>query len=137
MSSAIPLTFNAVELCVVTINEKPWTCAKEVCRTLEYGNASKTADIVKRLCSRENYPHKQQLSNVACTRICWPTWDSTKLDLYFNKEGMRKLLLGSQQPLAKELAEYMDIKIIWHKSVRNEVSTLYTKQKVFEGISMK
>ena len=50
---------------------------------------------------------------------------------------MRKLLLGSQQPLAKELAEYMDIKIIWHKSVRNEASTLYTKQKVFEGISMK
>ena len=58
MSSAIPLTINAVVLCVMTINEKPWTCAKEVCRTLEYGNASKTADIVKRLCSRENYPHK-------------------------------------------------------------------------------
>ena len=31
----MPFTFNAVELCVVTINEKPWTRAREVCRVLE------------------------------------------------------------------------------------------------------
>ena len=35
MSSVMALTFNAVELCVVTINEKPWTRAKEVYRALE------------------------------------------------------------------------------------------------------
>ena len=29
MSSAMPFSFNAVELCVVTINEKPWTRARE------------------------------------------------------------------------------------------------------------
>ena len=32
----MPFSFNAVELCVVTINEKPWTRAREVCRALEY-----------------------------------------------------------------------------------------------------
>ena len=45
MSSVILFTFNAVGLCVVTINEKLWTRAKEVCRALEYNK--KTADIVK------------------------------------------------------------------------------------------
>ena len=29
-------TLIAVELCVVTINEKPWTRARKVCRALEY-----------------------------------------------------------------------------------------------------
>ena len=38
-------SFNAVELCVVTINEKPWTRARKVRRALEYNK--KTADIVK------------------------------------------------------------------------------------------
>ena len=49
MSSVMPLTFNAVILCVVTINEKPWTRAREVCRALEYGKATKTADVVRHL----------------------------------------------------------------------------------------
>ena len=56
MSSVMPFSFNAVELCVVTINEKPWTRAKEVCRTLEYDK--KTADIVKAFCNQENYTQK-------------------------------------------------------------------------------
>ena len=36
MSSVMPLTFNAVELFVVIIIEKPWARAKEVFRALEY-----------------------------------------------------------------------------------------------------
>ena len=36
MSSVMPFAFNAVELYVVAINEKPWTRAKEICRALEY-----------------------------------------------------------------------------------------------------
>ena len=36
MSSVMPFTFNAVELCVVTINEKPWTRTRKVCKALEY-----------------------------------------------------------------------------------------------------
>ena len=50
MSSVMPFSFNTVELCVVTINEKLWTRAREVCRALEYNK--KTADIVKAFCSR-------------------------------------------------------------------------------------
>ena len=50
---------------------------------------------------------------------------------------MIEQLVGSQQPLAKELAEYMDIKITGHKYVRKEAGTIYTIQKVLEGISMK
>ena len=50
---------------------------------------------------------------------------------------MRELLVRSQQPLAKELAEFMGIKIIGHKYARKEAGTIYTIQKVFEGISMK
>ena len=32
----MPFSFNAVELCVVTINEKPWTGAREMCSALRY-----------------------------------------------------------------------------------------------------
>ena len=52
MSSVMPFTFNAVELYVVTINEKPKTRAREVCKTLEYNK--KTADLIKAFCSLEN-----------------------------------------------------------------------------------
>ena len=37
----MPFSFNAVELCVVTINENPWTRAREVRRAHEYGRATK------------------------------------------------------------------------------------------------
>ena len=61
MSSVMPITFNAIELCMVTINERLWTSAKEVCRALKYGKATKSADIVKHLYSKENYTQKCQL----------------------------------------------------------------------------
>ena len=125
-------SFNEVELCVANINDKPWTRAKEVRKALQYIK-KKTADVIK---GKENFAHKCQLSSVACTPIIWPRWDSHKLDLYINEEGIREPLVGSQQPLAKELAEYMGIKIIGHKYVRKEASTIYTIQKLFEGISM-
>ena len=34
MSSAMSFSFNAVELCIVTINEKSWTRARDVCKTI-------------------------------------------------------------------------------------------------------
>ena len=58
MSSAMSFTFNLVELCIVTIDEKTCTHTREVCKALEYGKATKATDIVKHLCSRENYAHK-------------------------------------------------------------------------------
>ena len=67
----MPFTFNALELCLVTINGKPCTRAKEVCRALEYGKATKTADIVKHLSSRENYAHKWQLQSSFPKRTSW------------------------------------------------------------------
>ena len=39
MSSVMPFSFNAVELCVVIINEKPWTRAK---RSAWHWNIKKT-----------------------------------------------------------------------------------------------
>ena len=136
MSSVTPLTFHAVELCVVTINEKPWTRARKVCRALKYNK--KTVNIVKNHCSKENYTQKYQLSSAhaACTPISWPK-HSQKYDTCINEKGMIELLVGSQQPLEKELAEYEGIKIIGHKYVCKKAETIYTIQKVFEGISMK
>ena len=93
MSSAMPFSFNAVELCVVTINEKPWTRAREVHRVLEYGKATKAADIVKHLCSRENYAHKYQLSEFISetNSMDWPN-DSRKDDYYINEERMYEIV---------------------------------------------
>ena len=121
-------TFNAIELCVLTINEKPWTRAREVCKSLEYNK--KTADIVRYLCSNESYSQKYQLSSVhaACTLNNWPKY-SQKYNIYINEKGMIELLV--------EHAEYMVIKIIRHKYVRKEAGTTYTIQNAFEGISIK
>ena len=58
MSSVMPFTFNAVDLRVVAIDEKPWARAREVCRALEYDKATKAADVVRHLCSKTNYAHK-------------------------------------------------------------------------------
>ena len=105
MSSAISFCFNALELCTVIINEKPWTSAREVCRALRY--EKKAAKIVKNYCSKENYSHKYELSSVpapgtpAGTSVDWPK-DSQNFDIYVNEEGMYELLFLIQQPRAKD-----------------------------------
>ena len=84
----MPFTFNAVELCVVTSNENSWTRAREVCRALEYGKATKTAHVIKAHVSPENYAYKWQLNSVSAgdTPINWPK-DSQKYDIYISEEG--------------------------------------------------
>lgn len=52
--------FNAVKLNVVTINGKPWTRARKVCRAFEYGRTTKTAHV-----SLETYTHKWQVIKVS------------------------------------------------------------------------
>ena len=107
MSSVIPFSFNAIELCVVTINEKSWTRAGEVHRVLEYGKATKAADIVKHLCSTENYAHKYQLSEfISETNFMdWPK-DSRKDVYYINEEGMYEIVFSIQQPKAKDFRRH-------------------------------
>ena len=55
MSSLMPFSFNAVELHVATINEKPWARARKVCKAPEYdAKTPKTANIIKTHVSPEN-----------------------------------------------------------------------------------
>ena len=56
MFSVMPFTFHAVELYVVTINERPWARTREVCKALEYHK--KTADLIITFCNQENYAQK-------------------------------------------------------------------------------
>ena len=100
----MPFSFNAVELCVVTINEKLWTRVKEVCKALEY--IKKTAHVIKAHFSPENYAQKYQMSYVpVVTSVNWPK-DSRKDDYYINEEGMHELIFGSQQPKAKNFRKH-------------------------------
>ena len=103
----MPFAFNAVELYVVTVNGKPWTRAKEVCKALGYSKITKTANVIKQLCSRENYAQKWQLSKfvLETNSINWPN-DSRKDDYYLNEEGMYEVLFGSQQQKAKAFRKY-------------------------------
>ena len=57
--------FNAVKLNVVTINGKPWTRARKVCRAFEYGRTTKTAHVIKAHVSLETYTHKWQVIKVS------------------------------------------------------------------------
>ena len=68
--SLVPFTFKNVELKVVTVNGKPWTSAKEVCKALEYNKKH----VIRAHCSRENYAYKYDLSKVptAGTPVNWP-----------------------------------------------------------------
>ena len=72
--------FNVVELCVVTINKKPWALAREVCRAVGYDKVTKAAHVIKAHVTPENYAHKWQLENVsdANTPINWSK-DSQKI----------------------------------------------------------
>ena len=94
-----------MELCVVTINEKPLTLVREVCRALKYHK--KIGNIVKNHCSKENYAQKYQVRDVptAVTPVDWPK-DSQNFDIYISEEGMYELLFSSQQPKAKEFRKH-------------------------------
>ena len=104
----MPFAFNAVELCVVTINEKLWIRARERCSALEYvTKTSKTANIIRAHCNPGNITQNNQMSSVhaACAPISWPK-DSQKYDIYIIEEGMYELLFSSQQPKTKEFRKH-------------------------------
>ena len=122
-----PFTFKNVELKVVTMNGKPWTRAKEVCKALEY--LKKTTDVIKQLCSPENFVYKHELSKVPTVG----TSDSRKDDYYLNEEGIRELVLKSKQPKAADLAEHLGINVHKHKYTSKENDSIEIIMKTFHG----
>ena len=62
--SLVPFRFENTDIYTVTIDGKPWTRVKEVCKVMEYGRNTKTADKVRKFCSLENFAHKHQLSGL-------------------------------------------------------------------------
>ena len=102
----MPFFFDAVELCIVTINEKHWTQARVVCRALGYGKATKATHVIKAHVNPDIDVHKWQLSSVsAASTISWPK-DSQKYNIYIIEEGIYELLFSSQQPKAKDFRKH-------------------------------
>ena len=58
----MPFALNTVELYVATINEKPCTPVREVCKALSYEKAARR--VVRHRRTRENVQQKHQLTAV-------------------------------------------------------------------------
>ena len=104
-SALVPFTFNDTKLFTITIKDKPWTRAKEVCRSLNY--ARNTPNVISDHVSPENRAYKYQLTDftTAVKLVKWPT-DSRKDEYYINEQGMYELAFTSQQKEAKEFRKY-------------------------------
>ena len=81
----MPFSFNAGKLCVVTVNEKPLTRAKEMCMVLEY-KKGRRKDALKKHVNIENKPHKHELEGrtAAARPSEWPK-KSQLNDYYLNE----------------------------------------------------
>ena len=91
----MPFIFNAVEFCVVTINEKPWVRAREVCRALEY-QKGRVRDVLKKHVNIENKQHKHELEERAGAAfpLDWPK-NSQPGEYYISEEGMYESVFRS------------------------------------------
>ena len=81
------------------------------------------------ICSRENYTHKWQLTElVSETKFMdWPR-DSRKDDYYISEEGMYELLFPSQQPKAKDFRRHCcNVMFPW---IRQQLSDKLLKKNV-------
>ena len=90
----------------MNINERPWICAKEVYRALEY-KKGRARDVLKKHVSIENKQHKHELEG--CTAAVHPLeWskNSQPDDYYINEEGMYELVFSIQQPKAKDFRKH-------------------------------
>ena len=100
MSSVMPFAFNAAKLYVVAINKKTSTSDREICKALECGKATKASDIVKHLCSRENYAHKYHLNEFVfeANLMDWPKDSKMKrgcMRWYFQDNNQRQKTSGN------------------------------------------
>ena len=74
---------------------------------LNMAKATKAADIVKHLSSRENYAHKWQLTKlVSETNFVDWSQDSRKDDYYINEEGRYEIMFSIQQSKAKDFRRH-------------------------------
>ena len=74
---------------------------------LNMAKATKAADIVKHLSSRENYAHKWQLTElVSETNFVDWSQDSRKDDYYINEEGRYEIVFSIQQSKAKDFRRH-------------------------------
>ena len=91
----MPFTFNAVELCIVAINENPWIRAREVCSALEY-QKGRARDVLKKHVSIEIKQHKHELEGpgAAVPLLEWSK-NSQPDECYISEEGMYELVFGS------------------------------------------
>ena len=134
-NALVPFTFNNTKLFTVTINGKHWTRGREPVQALGYSKHTKTAHVIKDLCTAENIRQKDQLISVVDTSVQWPA-DSQKYDLYINEEGLHELVLSSKQPKALDFARALNIEVHKHKVASNEQSGVNTIMKVFNGENM-
>ena len=90
-SALVPFTFNSIKLFTITINDKPWTRAKEICQSLNY--ARNTPNIISDHISPENRAYKYQLVNLPSggKSVKWPT-DSRKDEYYINEQGIHEII---------------------------------------------
>ena len=54
MSSVAAFTFNAIDLYVVTLDGKPWTRAKGVCKALEHQKGRARVILKKKFSNKSN-----------------------------------------------------------------------------------
>ena len=95
MHSVVLFAFIAVNLYVVTTNEKPWTRTKEVCKALYYhAKTSKIAAIIKAHRSSRNFTQKCQISSVhaASTPINFPLIRKNTIFISMKEECMNQSL---------------------------------------------
>ena len=113
-SALVPFTFNDTKLFTVTVDGKHWTRGREPVRALGYSKHTKTAHVIKDLCTAENIRQKDQLIGVVDTSVQWPA-NSQKYDLYINEEGMHELVLKSSMFNDTDFAKAFGINIHDHK----------------------
>ena len=66
----------------MTINEKPWTRAREVCRALDY-QKGRARDVLKKHVSIESKQHKHELEGPAAVAPPLPPWNGLKTVNYY------------------------------------------------------
>ena len=101
----MPFVFNVAELCIVSINEKPWT--PWICAGRWNIAGPPRSMMLQSTFAVEKITIKWQLTELVSETnfMDWPK-DLRKDYYYTSEEGMYELLFSSQQPKAKDLKRH-------------------------------